>query len=108
MQTHTRKLVTIITEAVIEDELGQELQRLGASGFTVIDARGKGHSGDRNTGWEHGANIQVEVICEDSLARAIVDCLEERYYANYAMIIFLTDVEILRPEKFKSTKGKMS
>lgn len=108
MQTHTRKLVTIITEAVIEDELGQELERLGVSGYTITDARGKGHSGSRNTGWEHGANIRVEVICEEALAVSIVDCLEERYYANYAMIIFLTDVDILRPEKFKTTKWKNS
>lgn len=62
----------------------------------------------RTTGWEHGANIRLEVVCEDSLARAIADCLRERYYDNYAMILFISDVHVLRPEKFKSEGGERS
>jgi nitrogen regulatory protein PII len=108
MQPFSRTLVTIITEAVIEKELIAALEKLGVSGYTITDARGKGHRGVRNTGWEHGANIRVEVVCEDSLARAIADCLKERYYENYAMILFMTDVDVLRPEKFKSEGGATS
>lgn len=105
MQPHSRKLVTIITEAVIEKELIQELEKLGVSGYTITDARGKGHRGIRSSGWEHGANIRVEVVCEDRLATAIADCLKERFYENYAMILFITDVNVLRPEKFKGAEG---
>ncbi|GBD33656.1 Membrane-associated protein [bacterium HR33] len=105
MQSHSLKLVTIITEAVIEKELIQELTGLGVSGYTITDARGKGHRGVRTTGWEHGANIRVEVVCDETLARAIADRLKERYYQNYAMILFVSDVEVLRPEKFKGERG---
>ncbi|GIW52375.1 MAG: hypothetical protein KatS3mg081_1730 [Gemmatimonadales bacterium] len=49
MQSHSLKLVTIITEAVIEKELVQELTGLGVSGYTITDARGKGHRGVRTT-----------------------------------------------------------
>ena len=108
MQPHSRKLVTIVTEAAIEKELIRDLETLGVSGYTITDARGKGHRGGRNTGWEHGANIRVEVVCQDSLARAIADCLKERYYENYAMILFIADVDVLRPEKFKSEGGETS
>lgn len=100
MQSHYRKLVTIITEAVLEKELLQELDRLGVLGYTITDARGKGHRGIRNAGWEHGANIRVEVVCEDRMADAIAEFLKERYYENYAMIFFVADVAVLRPDKF--------
>lgn len=103
MQPESRKLVTIITETVIERELIQELEKLGVSGYTISDARGKGHRGVRNTGWEHGSNIRIEVVCDDSVASAIAASLRERYYENYAMILFIVDVEVLRPEKFRGT-----
>jgi nitrogen regulatory protein PII len=108
MRPHSRRLVTIVTEALIEKQIIQELDALGVSGYTITDARGKGHRGIRNTGWEHGANIRVEVVCEDRQATAIADCLKERYYENYAMILFMTDVDVLRPEKFKSDVGAPS
>lgn len=105
MQPHSRKLVTIITESVIEKEITQEIEKLGVSGYTITDARGKGHRGVRNAGWEHGSNIRVEVVCEDRLAKAVADHLKERYYENYAMILFITDVNVLRPEKFNREEG---
>ncbi len=108
MEPHLLKLVTIITEAVIEQELIRELNNLGVSGYTVTDARGKGHRGVRDTGWEHGANIRVEVLCEDRLAKAIADSLKERYYENYAMIFFISDVEVPQPERFKGEGGETS
>lgn len=105
MQPHSLKLVTIVTEAVLEPELIRELNQLGVSGYTITDARGRGHRGVRNTGWEHGSNIRLEIVCEDRLAEAIADCLKERYYENYAMILFISDVEVLRSEKFKGDEG---
>lgn len=100
VQPFSRKLVTIITEAVIEKELIAALVKLGVSGYTITDTRGKGHRGARDAGWEHGANIRVEIICKDSLAQTIADHLREHYYRNYAMILFVSDVDVLRPEKF--------
>ncbi len=100
MPLHARRLVTIVTEAVIERELTQALEGLGVSGYTVTDARGKGHRGTRDAVWEHGASIRVEIVCDERVATAIVDHLAERYYENYAMILFVSDVAVLRPEKF--------
>jgi nitrogen regulatory protein PII len=100
MDTHVRKLVTIVTEASLEQELLEQLDKLGARGYTVTEARGRGDRGRRAAGWSHGANIRVEVICEATLAGEIAHRLRERFYAHYAMIIFLHDVEVMRPEKF--------
>lgn len=46
------------------------------------------------------ANIRVEVLCNVQTASAICEALRERYYDNYSMVLFVADVEVLRPEKF--------
>ncbi len=101
MEMVTRKLVTIITEAVIEKVLIGELDNLRVSGYTITDARGKGHRGLRSAGWEHGANIRIEVICDEAMADSIAVKLKEQYYENYAMVLYVSDVRIMRPEKFQ-------
>jgi len=100
MTGHNRKLLTVITEAAIETRLLRDLERLGAHGYTVTDARGKGSRGVRNAGWEASANIRVEVICSDDTAQALAAHLRQHYYDNYAMVLFISDIEVLRLEKF--------
>lgn len=98
--THSRKLLTIVTEAALEGVLTREVQKLGAHGYTITDARGSGSRGIRNAGWDTSSNIRMEIVCDAQTARAIAAHLRERYYKDYAMIIFLSDVEVLRAEKF--------
>jgi len=95
-----RKLVTIITETTIESVLTRDLERLGASGYTITDARGRGHRGVRNSSWEPSSNIRIEVVCNSDIAEVITAHLQEYYYDNYAMIVYVSDVVVMRPEKF--------
>ena len=100
MKTYERKLVTIITEAAIETQVIAEVKNLGAHGYTVVEARGGGARGVRTSEWEEDKNIQIEVICDGSVADAMIAYFAKNYYANYAMIIFVSKVEVVRPEKF--------
>lgn len=96
----TRTLLTIITEAVLEPALSRDLEKLGAHGYTIVNARGKGSRGVRDAGWEASGNIRVDVVCSDDTARRIAAHVQQRYYDDYAMIVWLGNVEVLRPEKF--------
>ncbi|MFP5306017.1 MAG: P-II family nitrogen regulator [Gammaproteobacteria bacterium] len=100
MHVHGRKLLTIVTEASLEQLLVEDLERLGAHGFTITDARGKGARGVRSSAWQPSANIRIEVVCDESTASAIAGHLRQQYYAHYAMILFVADVGVLRPDKF--------
>lgn len=95
-----RKLLTIITEALLENELCELIEKLGATGYTVTNARGSGSRGVRDAGWTSSGNIRVEVVCTKELADVIAENLRGKYYDHYAMIIFESDVRVLRPEKF--------
>ena len=100
MAMEKRKLVTIVTEASLERSLLVELEKLGAHGYTVADVRGKGARGVRNAGFDLTANIRIEIVCTAETADAIATALRERYYDDYAMIMFVADVHVQRPLKF--------
>lgn len=100
MNAHTRTLLTVICEAALEKKLLVELEALGAPGWTISDARGRGAHGVRSAGWDTDGNIRVEIICTRDIAERLAEHLQTRYYANYAMVCYLAQVEVLRPEKF--------
>ena len=100
VEYYTRKLLTVITEAALEGILVRDIERLDAHGYTITDARGKGSRGVRNAGWEASGNIRIEVVCDAETAGAIAAYFREHYYDNYAMILFVSDIDVLRPEKF--------
>jgi nitrogen regulatory protein PII len=95
-----RKKLTIITESTIEHLLTEQLERLGAKGYTITDARGKGTRGVRTGDWEQTMNVQIDLICDDATAQRIAAYCAEHYDKNYAMILYITDVEVVRSDKF--------
>ena len=78
----------------------EELENLGANGYTIMDVRGKGHKGLRAGGWDASANIRIETICTQEVASVISAQLKEKYYTDYAMVMFTSDINVLRPDKF--------
>ena len=100
LSTEKRTLLTVITESVIEEILLKDLEKLGVRGYTVSDARGRGGRGVCDATWGEVSNIRLEVICSRVLAEVVLGHIQSHYYDNYAMVAFLQDVEILRPEKF--------
>lgn len=96
-----RKLVTVITESSLERDLVREIESLGVAGYTVSDARGRGDKGVRASHWGHSSNIRVEIVCDTPLAERVLERLRERYYEHYAIVMWVQDVEVLRPDKFR-------
>ena len=71
MNAHSRTLLTVICEAALEKRLLADLETLGAPGWTISDARGRGHRGVRSAGWDTEGNIRLEIICNRELAERI-------------------------------------
>ncbi len=100
MDNNIKTLLTIITELSLEKTLTKELRTLGARGYTITNARGRGARGARRAEWDVESNIRVEVVCTNEVAKAIKARMQEKYYDNYGMIIFSSEVSVLRPDKF--------
>ncbi len=99
--------VVIITEKVLFDRVAKAVEQAGASGYTVVDAGGKGSRGVRSTGNRASVagaydNIKMEIITRSpEKAQAIADLVREKFFKNYSGIIYLEGVEVLRPQKFE-------
>jgi nitrogen regulatory protein P-II 2 len=93
------KLVTIVAEPVLESRLLAALKSLGASGYTVTEARGAGSRGTR-MGEVPGEGRRIEVLVTPEVAHQILQHVSEQYFADFAVVAWSTDVEVLRGEKY--------
>lgn len=99
MHTATVSLVTIVAESVLLDHLVDLLREHGASGYTVHDARGQGSRG-RRVGEIPGDNVRIESLVAADVAQHVLEALSVRYFANYAVVAWVTDVRVARGEKY--------
>jgi nitrogen regulatory protein PII len=94
--SNLNKLIVIITESTIEDILIEGLNKLGVTGYTIVDARGKGRRGIRNSDLEASSNIRIEVMCTQNLAEKIEEWLSFNFLQNYAITVFAQDIMALK------------
>lgn len=102
MKTVPLKEITIIAEALLEDRLLREIRELGAKGYTVGEVRGEGSRGVRASEWE-GKNVRIETLVSADVADRILAHVAEHYFEHYAVVAYLSDVEVVRGEKYLGT-----
>lgn len=100
MTLPTRTLLTLIGEAALESKLVKDLESFDVPGWTISDVRGRGSRGVRRSAWDNEGNIRVEVICSTVLAERLLEHVRDHYHRDFAIICFLSEVQILREEKF--------
>ena len=93
------KLVTIICEPVLSTKLVETIRSLGATGFTISDVRGEG-SGTKSSGEVPNEKVKIEVIADSDLAKEMMDEIAKIYFANYSVIVYATEIKVIRQEKF--------
>ncbi len=99
MRLTAMHLVTVITTDDLEDRVVRELTDLGATGYTIVPARGSGSHGQRTSELE-GGNIHVEVIVDRPTADRIVERLLELFQPRHALVVYVTAIEVVRVDKF--------
>ena len=94
-----RKLLTVVCEGALESRLIKDLLALGAKGYTVTDAHGTGPRNQRNADLE-GGNIRLEVVTDEVTLSKIIERLQSDYFPNYAVSVWVADVEVLRQDRY--------
>lgn len=105
MKTTNLLLLTIIAEDELESRIIEDLKKLGVRGYTICPVRGEGAHGLRASQWE-GENIKIEVIVDNNLADAIGEHIAKDYFPNFAIILYLLPVQVLREEKFTKPENQ--
>lgn len=99
MQTTRLKLVTIIMEAVLEDQLIEAIKDLGATGYTMVEVKGEGSRGVGASDFE-GRNLRLETLVSPRVEERIMTHLAEEYFPLYAVVAYSADVDVVRGEKY--------
>lgn len=95
----TLKLVTIVAERILEDRLLRKILDLGAKGYTLTQAAGKGSRGVRASEWE-GPDTKIETLVSEEVAERIVDYVADTYFEHYAVIVYVQDAAVIRGDKY--------
>lgn len=100
VQMHPKQVLVVIAEAAIEKRIVRDAERLGAHGYTAIEARGSGPGGERAADWEADRSVRIEIIADEHVCSAIAEHLLKTYCEHYAVSMYVTDCRVLRPQKF--------
>lgn len=106
MTFYKAKKIVIIAEKMLSSKICEIIDASGARGYTVVPAGGKGghhmhFTSERASVVDDFSTVRIEVVVRDaSVARKIGTKIVEECFDKYSGIVYLEDVEILRPDKF--------
>ncbi len=97
--------LTIIAEEILSKKIVRVIKGAGATGYTVMAAGGEGNRNVRSTGEPSVShtlsNVKIEVLTGTrDLADKITHEIETKYYVDYSIITYISQVEALRDHKF--------
>ncbi|MBE9211358.1 hypothetical protein IQ247_01265 [Plectonema cf. radiosum LEGE 06105] len=105
MTQKASKLV-IVTEKVLMKKVAKIIDAAGATGYTVVDAGGRGSRNVRSSGQptvsDTYSNVKFEVLTPNrDMAVKISDEVATQFFDDYSGIAYLCDVfEVLHAHKF--------
>ncbi len=100
MRKHTKTLLVINAEGVLEKPLVRDVRERGAQGWTLTEVHGASLEGVREGAWEADRTIEMKVICDEAVADAIAEHVLATYAAHYSVALWFASVQVLRPERY--------
>jgi len=98
-----QKLLTIITLEVLEERLVDIVRKRGASGYTIVKAKGAGSSGEVSGELDIDTSIKFHVIVPQGRMSGMLDDVEDLLREGHHATVFVSDVAVLGPEKFEAS-----
>ena len=101
MQLYPLKLVTVVGETVIMDDIAEQGIKLGATGYTLTEVVGHGSRSARNVVVTGDAKTtKVEFVVPMHVAEKILTHVSHEYFEHYACIAWLSDVQVVRGQQY--------
>lgn len=96
----TLSRVTLIAESIIESKLVDGCLRLGAKGWSAVNCRGDAELSANRAFLDAGAKSRIEFIVQPAVAEGIVEYLSEDILPNFAVMVTVESVQVIRPKMF--------
>lgn len=100
MKLYTVKLLTITCEILAQKNIIEILKKHEITGYTTYEVDGNGARGIRGQGFKNEKNVKVEVIMRDEKLQGVVEEISRTLFANFAVVLYVSDVSVVRTEKF--------
>jgi len=100
MKLYDIKLLTITCEILAQKNILDLLKKHEITGYTTYEVDGNGARGIRGQGFKNEKNVKVEVIMRDEKLQDVVEEISRTLFANFAMVLYVSDVSVVRTEKF--------
>lgn len=100
MKLYTVKLLTITCEILAQKNIIEILKKHEITGYTTYEVDGNGARGLRGQGLKIEKNVKVEVIMREEKLQDVVEEISRTLFANFAIVLYVSDVGVVRTEKF--------
>ena len=100
MKLYPVKLLTITCEILAQKNIIEILTKNKITGYTTYEVNGNGARGVRGQGLQNEKNVKIEVILREEKLQDIVEEVSRTLFANFAIVLYVSDVGVLRTEKF--------
>ena len=100
MKLYTVKLLTVTCEILAQKNIIEILNKHEIPGYTTYEVDGNGARGIRGQGFKNEKNVKVEVIMREEKLQDVVEEISRTMFANFAIVLYVGDVSIVRTEKF--------
>ena len=101
MQLYPLKLVTVVGESIIMEDIAEEAVKLGASGYSLTDVNGQGSRSTRNVIITSGSKtMKLELVVPMEVAEKVLKHVSHNYFDDYACIAWVSDVQVVRGESY--------
>jgi nitrogen regulatory protein PII len=100
MKLYEVKLLTVTCEILAQKNVIDILTKHNITGYTTYEVDGNGTKGLRGQGLKNEKNVKVEVIMQEEKLQDIVEEIARTLFTNFAVVLYVSDVGVLRTEKF--------
>ena len=100
MKLYDIKLLTITCEILAQKNIIDLLKKHEITGYTTYEVDGNGARGIRGQGFKNEKNVKVEVIVREEKLHDVVEEISRTLFANFAMVLYVSNVSVVRTEKF--------
>ena len=100
MKLYPVKLLTITCEILAQKNIIEILKKHEITGYTTYEVDGNGARGLRGQGLKNEKNVKVEIIMREEKLSDVIEEISRTMFANFALVLYVSDVNVLRIEKF--------
>jgi hypothetical protein len=100
MTLTTVRRVTVYADSALEQHLLETFLRLGSTGYTIIECRGKGEHQVIEDPYTGVSRVRIELLVQPAVAERIMEHLADPGYKTHALAACVETVEVAATEHF--------